>query len=976
MLQKQTLTIPLGLGVNTKTDEKIVEQGQFNLVCENATFKKIGAVQKRQAYKSEPTTYRGASGQGDYTLISDKPVSAMAMGSVVFLKNRAGEYFYKYSDEFIYGPQGIPECKARTVSILPARTTVDLADCDYDSNEGILVVSGRNGYTQADNSDHSSLVIYDYATGSTVTRNATNGSGAERFGFSRCAWTRNAGDSTYYHIYVNSNQDLGVRGYNKFGELTYTLTQSGVLSDGASMAKKGPIAICRSADDQSIFIFVPSTTANVGRVLIITGTTTTLNSTFAYTGTGWNSSTAKLESGFIYLAYSNSTLQVRQVVFNTSGVVTSADSDLVNATSANSIAWRRDGLSGLIVNSSDGMYEWDSSTKTIQNYNTNAYTDMVDLDGQFCIFTIDLLEQLTYFGMSLETSCGATTFFRGGSGTGTLPTGQLGRIAKVSDNIAVIAHPVAATVNAAGSISNLALTFLEFSADYKSGSRVTLGPNLHFQGGFLTEFDGETVFENGFHLKCPDLILDTATAGTLSGTFSYRGVLKFTDRNGQITRSEPSDIVTTSALVSKQVEIRMLSMPFGIKPFKCQIEIYRTVSGGTSFFFVTDKDINMYGSQYAWTGDIVDQAADASINTNTILYTTGNVLPNHSAPGCGMVTQGGNRMFLAGLQDENEVAYSKKKLFGECVNFSDLLRIRFDSAQFNISGGVTAHGYMDGKYIAFKKNSIFYVSGDGPLETGADNTFTDPELISAEAGCSEPRSVVLGPQGLFFKSDKGIYLLGRGLDTKYIGAGVEAYNDYKVTSSVHLDQKNQIIFTVVDEADTSIKYMLAYDYFSEQWSVTVGLRAIDGDVLDGEHLILNSATSTPMVQNGADYLDDAAVYAMKTKTPWIKVSGIQDFGRIWSCTILGKYKAAHTLTVKVRYDYNESYVETYAVAPLLADTQYQYRVHLLKQKCQAVQFEIYDSNQTGTGESMELTALTLEVGLRKGGMKLPAARKY
>ena len=57
MLEKSTITIPLGLGINTKTDEKLVEQGKFNLVSENASFDKVGAVKKRQGYVQLATTY-------------------------------------------------------------------------------------------------------------------------------------------------------------------------------------------------------------------------------------------------------------------------------------------------------------------------------------------------------------------------------------------------------------------------------------------------------------------------------------------------------------------------------------------------------------------------------------------------------------------------------------------------------------------------------------------------------------------------------------------------------------------------------------------------------------------------------------------------------------------------------------------------------------------------------------------------------
>jgi predicted DNA-binding protein (UPF0251 family) len=97
---------------------------------------------------------------------------------------------------------------------------------------------------------------------------------------------------------------------------------------------------------------------------------------------------------------------------------------------------------------------------------------------------------------------------------------------------------------------------------------------------------------------------------------------------------------------------------------------------------------------------------------------------------------------------------------------------------------------------------------------------------------------------------------------------------------------------------------------------------------------------------------------------------------VWSATILGKYKSVHGLRVNVYYDYDETTVTTYTINPSSQDKQYQYRIHLGKQKCEAIQFEIFDIGQQDAGESMELTALTLEVGVKSGSYKLPATRKY
>lgn len=979
MLKKHTITIPLGLGINTKTDEKLVEQGAFNLVCENASFGKVGAVQKRPAYEDLSTTYYEpgnlvGTGTGDYTELANTPKCVAGLNGSVFLKNKLGEYFYSHKDGFVYKKDyPIPECKVTTLNIYSSPSAVINCDTDYDSSEGIVLASVKNqaitGFLGS-----SRLIIYDNTKKSSIECYTGDSNGVGDIGLSRASFTRVAGESYYYHIYQNSDNKTYVEIFNKYGQ-----PHAAAFNYPDAPIPNSSIAICRSQDESIIYLMIPTTTLNSARFIAISGTTELINTTFSYIGTGWASATAMLNTstGKIHLAYATTGGVVRGVIFDNTGAVFTADYVMTGAPTSTSISYQNE-TGYLLVNESNrtAIYYPGLLSSGVENYNTQYVSSMVSLDSGPVVLAIDGLDQKTYFGMSRASNiAGTKVFARLAPGNGYEITGQMPRMAKIGTNMAVIAHPRLALDNGTYQTYNLALTFFDMSQDYASGSREILGKNLHFAGGFLTEFDGETLMENGFHLRCPDPIVSSAAAGSLTGTYSYRVILRYTDKNGQLTRSEPSGIVSTGAVTSKRIAIDLKAVPFGIKPLSCVAEIYRTTNGGTVFYYVTEQDANHYNGEYAWnTGTLTDNVADSFISDNTMLYTTGSVLANNPGPACRAVVQGGNRLALLGLEDENEIGFSQKKKFGESVNFSDFFRIRIDSSQYSTSGGVVAGGYMDDKLIILKKSSIFYIAGDGPLETGFDNTFTEPELVTSEAGCTDPRSVVLTPLGLMFKGEKGIYLLTRGLETNYIGSGIEEFNHLNVSSAVHVDNKNQVIFTLIGES-VSDKVIAVYDYFTNQWSITKGVRAIDGDLLNGRHLLLNGDNSTPQVQAQGSYLENALAYSMKTKTPWIKLTGIQDFARIWTATILGKFKSAHKLIIKVYYDYDSSTFETYERTPSVTDKQYQYQIHLKKQKCEAIQFEIYDSEQSGTGESMELTALTLEVGVKKGSFKLSADRR-
>jgi hypothetical protein len=990
MLQKSTLTIPLGLGVNTKADDKLVEQGKFNIVAENASFEKIGAVKKRQAFENVSSTYYNpdsASGtSGSIGSLTYLPKLAASVGDSIFLRCENGEYLYQHNDSFVYRPSyPVPECRLTSKNVYSSKYTITHTDCSYDSYEDVVVAAARDAQSS---NGLAKLVIYDIAKGS-VVYNSVGGAGASgssNFGFVRAGTTRVGGQSYYHLIYVDQSDTLNIYTFNKFGQQVGTVFTQANVPGG--IANGAPIAICKNTAKDTIYIIVPTKTSGTARFISFSGSSVVVNTTFALAtaATSFVTSSARYDSGSIRFAYTILS-NVQQMVLSTAGAITSAEATIFTTSSPVCLAYNQsnnelaytEGIAGASWAAVHGR--WDGSSKVIDNYNCGNYTDSISssygLSLQVLAPIIRERSDVTANGAGAITAfflcptgqkSSVKTISRLLPDQADVPNGQASRLASVSSTHVVAALPRLVVDNTDGTKYNLSLCFFELAQDYKSGSRALIGNNAHIQGGFLSEFDGKKLFENGFHLKCPPPWLAQSGTG-LTGTYNYCCVLRYVDKSGQITRSAPSVAISTGAITNKGIQIAVRAMPFGVKATDCTVEIYRTTNGGATFYFLREVPADtMTSSADSWSASVIDTSSDSTIQANAILYTDGDVLQNDPAPACKHVSQWGNRIFCVGLEDDNEIAYSKSKLYGECVNFSDFFRVRVDTSQYNIAGGCVAGQGMDDKFIIFKRNSIFFISGSGPNETGVGE-FSEPTLITSETGCTEPRSVVLTPKGIMFKGDKGIYLLSRGLETVYIGAAVEQYNSLNCVSSVHVDKKNLVNFVL---KSGGVGVIASYDYYTEQWAVIPDRSAVDGDLVDGNMMILES--SIPAVQNGTDFTDNSGVYSAKIKTPWIKVSGLQDFARIWSCTILGKYKSAHTLTVNVKYDYDEAYTETYSVVPSVSDAQYEYRIHLKKQKCVAVQFEIYDSSQVG--ESMELTALTLECGLKKGSAKLPAARKY
>ena len=121
-----------------------------------------------------------------------------------------------------------------------------------------------------------------------------------------------------------------------------------------------------------------------------------------------------------------------------------------------------------------------------------------------------------------------------------------------------------------------------------------------------------------------------------------------------------------------------------------------------------------------------------------------------------------------------------RQVNGQGVGFN----LRFQKPVDPAGGDVTALGFMDDKTIIFKQRRTFAFFGDGPLPTGAQDTFSKPQLVTTDMGCDNQRSLESTDLGLMLESEKGIYLLDRSLQSVYIGADVEGFNDLNITSGV------------------------------------------------------------------------------------------------------------------------------------------------------------------------------------------------
>lgn len=523
-----------------------------------------------------------------------------------------------------------------------------------------------------------------------------------------------------------------------------------------------------------------------------------------------------------------------------------------------------------------------------------------------------------------------------------------------------------------------------------------IGTNLNISGGFLWAYDGYSIAEQGFHLW-PDSVQATphTTGGFMTAQqYYYQVTYEWTDNQGNAFRSAgsiPITVTTTGAISSVKIVIPTLRITAKTSnPVK--IVIYRWSAAQQIFYQTTSIIAPILNDTTADSVTYIDVNADTStensthfIQGNNILYTTGGVIEDIGPPGTSITTLFDDRLWLVDSEDPNLLWFSKQVIEATPVEMSDLLTVYVAPTigSQGSTGPITALGAMDDKLIIFKENAIYYINGTGPDNTGANNQYSQPIFITATVGCTNPASVVFIPNGLMFQSDKGIWLLGRNLETSYIGAPVEDFNSSTVQSAVAIPGTNQVRFTI----DSGITLM--YDYYYGQWGTFANVPAVSSTLYQGLHTYINQYGKVLQESPGL-YLDGSSPVLMSFVTSWLSLSGLNGYQRAFFFYLLGEYITPFKLQCLVAYDFNPAPVGNTLISPTNAAPVFggpigapygtgvyggpsqvlNWRVFLARQRCNTFQItinEFYDpSLGIPAGEGFSLSGINLVYGMKKG----------
>lgn len=511
------------------------------------------------------------------------------------------------------------------------------------------------------------------------------------------------------------------------------------------------------------------------------------------------------------------------------------------------------------------------------------------------------------------------------------------------------------------------------------------GRTFYLPGGYLAQYSGKRVVESGFFLFTEGVTgVGADTGGRLgSGKYNYRLYWEWRNDAGEIERSSHAGSVevdlTSFTGTDNKVTLTVPTLPYTNKD-NVYLAVYRTEVGGTTYYRAssvdptktTFKKNNINADSITWIDDNTDGLTDANLIKEELDYLNGQELDNIAPPATDLVAAGQARIFTRDPEDRSLLHHSKLRLDGDAVMFNDALTIRVPQE----GGDVTALDVTEGGLIIFKESAIYAVSGQGPDNNGV-GLYPSPQKI-AEVGCDEVRSVVRTPKGVIFHSKKGFYLLDIAYQVHFIGAAVEDVDPdvvgAKVGGAVHLPDKHRVhIYTDQDATSGS----LCYDYLLGEWSVWPALNGDSAVIWKDDPIYLVLPSGAPRKPQ-TTFADGSTAYSILLATGWIRVADLQGAQKVWSVEILGEYRSAHDLQVKVWYDYSDTGAAvdtfTWTATPTTVGGPERLKVGLSRPSAESFKIQITDV-LAAAGEGLKLTGLSIEFGVRPGVVyKLPAAQ--
>lgn len=993
-LNKQIINYPLGVGLNTKADERAMEAPEL-AVCQNGEFEEVGGIQTRKPFVPLDSHASNTITNIRRLAVYDGELVAFTDVAVWSYSESDGRWTQRAS----YLAPKIEE-QSRFV------TTGEQFDCDQAQLKGITMFVWVETTPSA--SDEAYVAAIDTATGAVklsptalLTGNATRPKIVATDKKFVVVYHKASPERLVSQIY--DPEDLSAAttggGYVISGLVGMDLIQHpNSLSDCLAMATfsttwevvdiladaaptllrtktataDGPCAIAwDSRDNDRICVVYTSGTAIISDILLANGTGSSPN---VSVGTAENADVHQVACAFngvdtfgvFWSALESNTVTASNgVEYNTidTGGNTGTEAWVVRVCGMASRAFLHDG----------SIYIW----IVFSGESTGGASPLVaQLQNSYFLYRSD--------GLLVAKATAATA-------GGIIPT--LGNLPNVQDlgnnkwswcggNRGIITLGRSQKGYSAKSPRSITL---EFDSDEARRS-TSLGSTLYITGGQVAQYDGTNLVELGFHIFPWFIGVSTGAAGNLTGIYNYQSSYRWDNAKNEVERSTTASIEDTANVTSKKIDTAAVVLNITSKTGaagEVALEYWRQVANanvGQPFYLATSKDPASTGDNgyqendpttFAVTG-FTDNYTDANLISLEIWPENGGfTLESLNPPAATIIHATQDRIILAGIAgNPYQVLYSKERSPGEIASFHEALSVELPPE----GGPITAIEFLNETLIVFKERAIYALPGDGFDNAGGGANYGPARIIANDVGATSAETVVLTPRGLVFHSQKGWYLLNRGWSAGYIGGPVSDFDDDNFVATHTLEDQHQVRCCSTDR-------ILVWDYLVDQWSEWTVDDLTHSVIYNGkQHYASSSGQMNTVLAQEDNWTNNTTEYGLDVETAWIKTAGLQGFQRIWELMILGELVTACAVRIQVSYDYVNTVVDDKTWAPTGTSGPLQVMHSPTRQKCQAFKVRITARNLTQdaapTTEAFKLTGIQLTYGQKRGRFKnLPAAQK-
>ena len=721
-LQKQTIEIPLGVGVETKIDPKIVQPGAL-LALENGEFSKTGAVSKRKGYDalSKSIVSGGSVNGGARVFAAGDTLTAIASVDGVKSYYQHIKQANKWASMGNAYP-GVVRTRRLARDANVSSNNIDVAVCnnyalfawiqgsaahhclvDTSTNTTIWAstVSGASSgprvtasgkYIYMVHAVGANVLLYALDTTSLPTVTAFNTPAAtlqtdfSSSGTSRQVEVGSLGGGTAVLVYRTSTPSVKVQRFDQSGTIATSLAvaESAVSAIGLVVSAAGDCYVAyRQAATGDLRCF--AATSAMGALFAVT--TIDTDATIGVP-CGVETTTANTIQWVWSITVTTATYQrVRKAQINNAGTVTSAAAVAFYGVSAASQPFVRKGR----------MY-------IMTSYNYPYYGAPIAQASQASYFLMDL-------GNSNATS--AATAGRILPGNGSVSAGVTAGVWYVPTKVGVLSNGrvltgAVAAYNESQFVDTIAFAMnrvelpVAVELDFDAPPRTAEINESVFVTGMAGQTIGPgTVAGQNFQLF-PEIISTTGgTSGSMSdGTYQVAAVFARVDDDGTVTFSAPSipaSVALSGGGVNQSISVVVSGLKHELADF---VLVYCTAASGSVFYENTRVAISA----------CADTATATIITTNAnlrILYTDGGVLENGAPPCFTSVIRKGRRLY--GVTPDAKLCYTKEVVAGESPAFVEETLVK----NLQQDGGETYElAEMDGAIVVLGERSIQALSGD------------------------------------------------------------------------------------------------------------------------------------------------------------------------------------------------------------------------------------------------------------------------